>query len=345
MKVGYELELLAPIGLTRHSVAQAFAQKLQLQMKPCFHRESEFWPGDQSTPFYCLTKGFELSNQDKWHFRFINDMTIRHSLDPAVQESPEWYHLLTDDIRFIDLINIHCHAGDHADQILKPIANLYKTDVHSENGIYSVTGQKSKLICGAHTRMADRNRICEIVTAPITENHQDKLDEIVTLAASLGCVVPREGAFHIHFDGTAFANTATLLRFIRYCHVWSGVLKMLIPPNPYCTRLADYSPEILQYAFNTENEKKSFDQTVIELKSLAPTKYCDFNFTNILTGNPDKFTVEVRVIPMMLDAAALGGASDLYMSFMNFICTTDIEYPMQKLEPTQAHAAQLLELI
>ncbi len=344
MKAGYELELLAPIGSTRYSIAYHFSQKYNLNLKTCFHRESEIWPGSNNgIAYYCLTKGFELWNNQSWQFRFINDMTIRHSLDASVPESNEWYHILTDDIRFIDLIQNQCDSSSATSEILKPISKLYKVEQQIKDRIYSVVGKKSKLICGAHSQMADRNRICEIVTAPITENHQQRLEEIIDLANSMGCIVPQEGAFHIHFDGTDFANSKTLLRMIRYFYVWTDVLKAMIPPNPYCTRLGEYSKAILDYAFDLANETKPFSDVVSELKMLAPTKYCDFNFNNILIGDPDKFTVEVRVIPMLLDSAALVAANDLYMSFLEFIKTTNHQYSQQKFLATEQNMSMLID--
>ena len=259
MKVGYELELLTPVGLTRKSIAEAFAKKYALKLKSNFHRESELWPGSQNkTSYYCLTKCFELWNSNHWSFRFVNDMTIQESLIVNTPESEDWYHILSDDIRLIDLILQNCNSDSKTSEILKPIADFYKTEVKSHDNIYSVTGKKSKLICGAHSRMTDRNRICEIITAPIADDYQAQLAEIVELAKTTGCAVPVEGAFHIHFDGLAFANSKTLLKMIRYFYIWSDVLKSIIPPNPNCKRLGEYSQEIVDYAFDLANENKSF---------------------------------------------------------------------------------------
>ena len=346
MKAGYELELLCPPGLTRLSVAQAIASKFKLALVPCFHRESELWPGaDNATPYYCLTKGFELFEKNQWQFRVVNDMTVKDSIDLAVTESPEWFHVLTDDIRFIDLIRRHCNAGEPCASILSPIARLFNSEVKLSDGIYSVTGLDSKLVCGAHSKATDRNRICEIVTAPITENHHEKLSEILQIATSMGCVVPKEGAFHIHFDGEPHANSSGLLRVIRYFYVWSDVLKALIPPNPHCTRLGEYSAEIVDYSFNRDNALKDFARVKSDLKALSPTKYCDFNFTNILIGNLNKFTIEVRVIPMLLDSAALSAASDLYSSFMNFISTSNVGYKKQKLKANAKNIKNLFKAL
>lgn len=346
MKLGYEIELLAPLGQTRESIAESFAKKFQLNMKACFHRESEHLPGIQDlAPYYCLTKGFELYNSSGWQLRFINDMTIRESIDKSAPDLPQWFHILTDDIRFIDLILCHCDPTSKVDQILLPIAKIYNSQINNADGIYSVSGNASKLICAAHSQMTDRNRICEIVTSPITDGHHLKLEEIIEQALSIGCIVPKEAAFHIHFDGLAFANTTSLLRLIRYFYIWSDVLKKIIPPNPNCTRLGDYNSQIIDYAFNPLNEKKVFEQTVSDLKQLSPTKYCDFNFNNILIGNPDKFTIEVRAIPMILNAAAMNAASDLYISFINFISTSDFTYSPLKKEPTSENVTELLQLL
>ena len=346
MKVGYELELLAPFGKNRRDLADHLVGSLGDSIQPIFHRESEYWPGaNDSKPYFCLTKGFEILRAGQPTLKVINDMTIELGLDPNVPQQGDWYHILADDIRLIELIKKQCDPAQPTDKILEPIASLFGLEVQHSQKVWAVIKPGMAPICGTHSYMTDRHRICEVVTSPIETNHHQALTTLLDSCKEFGCTLPVEAAFHMHFDGEAFSNSSSLLRFIRYCHVWGDVLKAIIPPNPNCKRLGGYSNSVIDYAFDLQNEQKTFDQVKMELKELKPVKYCDFNFNNILIGDPQKLTVEVRVIPMIMDSAALCAANDLYQGFIRFILESDHSYEKQKKQPTQDEIQSLLSLV
>ena len=84
---------------------------------------------------------------------------------------------------------------------------------------------------------------------------------------------------------------------------------------------------------------------IIDLKALGPTKYCNFNFNNILIGDPSKFTIEVRVIPMILDEQALFASHELYMGFLNYMLNSNINFEKKKNLATSENINNLLSFL
>lgn len=349
MKCGYELELLAPAGETRYTIATYLAKHYSCQVTPFFHRESDLWPKSlHSKPFYCLTRGFRLEKDGSWQFKVVNDMTIGKQIDLEKSIEEDWYHLLSDDIRLIDLMHSHCDPNAKTPVILLPIAKLFRTTIQKNNDIFQVIGPRSSLICASHRFFGDRNRICELVTAPIHNNHKETLQKVLALMIQKGCTIPEEAAFHIHFDAIDFYTPPLLLRLIRYFHVWSNILKALIPPNPNCTRIGAYAATVIDYAFDKKNQSLSWSQTTDSLKKLGAQKYCDFNFVNVLNvakDNPQKRTIEIRTIPMTFDADALVAATGLFSGFLDFIKSTDHDYANEALPVTAENIHLLLDQI
>jgi hypothetical protein len=327
MKCGFELELIAPDGESRASIAAHLAEVHSCTVGSYFHRESDLWPGDPaSKSFHCLTRAFLLENDAGWQLKVANDMTIGRQIDLETSVSGDWYHILSDDIRIVDLIHTHCNAVDKTEEVLLPMAGLFGTQLQREDDIIKVVGPRSSLVCAAHARFSDRSRICEIITAPITRGHRQRLVSIIGATREMGCQIPLEAAFHIHFDGADFLDTRPFLRLIRYFHAWSGILRALIPPNPNCIRLGGYEDCVVEYAFDRDNDRRSWAETVASMKKLRAVKYCDFNFVNLLSARPEKTTVEIRTIPMTFDVDALLAATELFHGFLQFVRTTDLEY-------------------
>ena len=342
MKCGYELELLAPIGETRHSIASHLAQYYSCQPVPIFHRESDYRPHHiHSASFYCLTRGFYLERPSGFWLKVVNDMTISNQINLDNDEETDWYHLLADDIRLVDLIISHCDPGAGPKEILDPIASLFRTSVEKNGSLYQVAGPRSSLVCFAHHLFKDRNRICEIVTAPITTLHREILLDLTTKVQEKGCIIPTEAAFHIHYDATDFCSPALLLRLIRYFHVWSQTIKRIVPPNPHCRRLGAYADDVVNYAFARSNEDKPWEEVVASLKSAGATKFCDFNFVNILNGHPTKMTFEVRITPMTFNVDALVAATDFFHQFLQSVKNTNHDYD-QAIFPGEPQDIQLL---
>jgi len=327
MKCGYELELLAPLGETRHSIAHHLGKNYSCQPLAIFHRESDYNPYYiHGKSFYCLTRGFRLESPSGFWLKVVNDMTISTQIDLENDDETDWFHLLADDIRLIDLIVSHCDPGASPQQVLTPIAELFQTTVDKKDTLYQVSGPSGSLVCLAHHHFKDRNRICEIVTAPIETSHREVLYNIIHQVQEKGCTIPTEAAFHIHFDATDFCSSDRLLRLIRYFHVWSEIIKTLVPPNPHCQRLGPYTDEVVRYAFDRANDNKPWDEVVAALKGAGATKFCDFNFANILNGDPNKMTIEVRIIPMTFNVDALVAATVFFNQFLQSVIHTDYDH-------------------
>ena len=321
----------------------AFSMHLGGKVSPIFHRDSDYRPGGDATKaYYCLTRGFVLDSPSGLTLSFVNDMTISTELDLGDETETDWFHVLSDDSRLLELVRHHCDPSQSPDGILAPLAALFHTEIQQQGRLFRVIDNQGSLIALSHSFFCDRKRICELVTSPLCSNHKGVLEMLVQEALRAGCTVPAEAAFHIHFEGATLCSTSHILRLIRCFFIWGPTLKRILPPNPHCRRLGDYPQGVIEYAFERANETCSWEETKTALKDLGLNKYCDFNLVNLLRGDNTKLTVEIRAIPMILDADALFGATQFYFGVLQlFGCMKDYEC-MQSLPPTDENIRELL---
>ena len=145
----------------------------------------------------------------------------------------------------------------------------------------------------------ERERPCEIVTPPLTENHAVALEELLATARDLGFTVPQEAAVHLHFDGAPFRDPHTLASVIRLFAHWREPLRELLGTNERCRRLAALPAELVAVADGTPTRDA--------LRQAATrgglTKFFDVNLTQLLRDDPVRDTLEIRILP----GAILGG--------------------------------------
>ncbi|MEM6403252.1 MAG: hypothetical protein AAF757_23985 [Cyanobacteria bacterium P01_D01_bin.116] len=133
-KIGCEIELLAPKGLSRKDLAESIAQANNGTVHRIFYPQSEpsHVPG---TPlFHNLTLGFEIiDRQGNLIAKCVDDLTLQNDLDKSYPPKPGWYRIVSDDTRFLQLINCQTKAEQSKSEVLHPIADLFGTSV--EEGV------------------------------------------------------------------------------------------------------------------------------------------------------------------------------------------------------------------
>ena len=104
-KVGVELELLAPPGLSRLDLAQAYARTIGGRVEPFFHPQSEPSLADGVSVFENLTLGFRVKDlTGQWVASFVDDLTLQRDLNRQAPPLQNWFCIVSDDKRSLNLI-------------------------------------------------------------------------------------------------------------------------------------------------------------------------------------------------------------------------------------------------
>ena len=324
-KVGYEIELLSPRGSTRKHLADAIASHYEGSTKRVFSRQSEPSKVPGKPTFESLCLGYEVYNShNELIVTCVDDLTIRKELNPQALSMPGWYRIVSDDPRFLHLITKQCDATDDLEQVMKPLADLFKSDVvKGQANMIRVEDSESLPIAIAAPLLGERERPCEVVTAPLVEDHYIILETILTIAKELEFTLPFEGATHIHFDGQPFCDTKTFVATINLLEQGREIIKASLHCNPNCLRLGPWPDSLLALVKTPVFQSLSWQQARDQLKPLKLSKYCDFNLLNLVSESKSKHTIEIRVLPASLSAKEIIDATRAFECLFQLAQTHD----------------------
>ena len=341
-KVGFEIELLAPRGLSRRDLAIEVASgQAGARIAPAFLPQAEFSLVEGAPIFENLTLAYDALNVDgSLIARFGDDLTLIDGLDRNASPKPGWYRIIGDDARFLRLIMRHADPGASLNKVLEPAAKLFGVELqHLENDVVRLADSYDSPIVMAATLPGERERPCEIITPPIEEDHAARLDELLEPARKLGFTVPNEAALHIHFDATGLCNAKTFANVVHLFGTYGEALKQLVGTNPNCRRLGGW-PEILhQLVSHPEFVELTWEEIREELEEIKLTKFVDFNLANMVHARPDKHTFEVRILPVSMEAEPIMQAAALLEAMLNYA----VDQPMIKPEKLPGSLSELIE--
>ena len=301
-RIGFEIELMAPPGVSRRTLAEHLAGRCGGSARPVWHHDSEpsLVPG--LGRFLHLTRGFEVHRRDGTPLcSLVDDVTLRDGLDRNAPAIPGWHRILTDDARLLRLLAAHCDPGAPLREVLDPAARLWGVTTERHGAIHRLNDPAGTTIALASPAGGERERPCEIVTPPLSENHHAALSELLGAARELGFSVPHEAAVHLHLDGGPFREPAALANLVRLFAYWREPLRLLLATNPACRRLAPLPAPLVDAVAGTP--------TTAELRRAAAagqiSKFFDVNLTQLLTDTPLRDTVEIRILPGSIDAGEI----------------------------------------
>ncbi len=301
-RTGFEIELMAPPGRSRQSLAERLAAGCGGQVRPVWHHDSEpsLVPG--LGRFLHLTRGFEVHRADDTLLcTLVDDITLVAGLDPQAAAPPGWFRILSDDSRLLRLLAAHSDPGGDLDKALDATARLWGTAVQRIGDVYRLDDTAHATIALATPHGGERERPCEIVTPPLVGNHRAALDELLGPARELGFTVPLEAAVHVHLDGGPFRQAHALANVVRLFAYWREALRAVLRTNPACRRLAPLPEPLVAAVAGIP----SSDDLREAAKESRLTKFFDVNLTQVLTDTPLRDTVEVRILPGMIDTEDL----------------------------------------
>ena len=317
-RLGVEIELLAPPGKSRQDLALAIASAHGGSVRRFFHPQSEPSLVAGTPVFHNLTLGFEVLNADgNWVASCVDDLTLQDDLARDTPPRPGWYRVISDDERLLRLIQQQADAQQPGERVLDPIAQLFGTQAcPGPGGMVRVNDRAGASVAIAAPLPGERERPCELITAPLQERHQEQLEELLTLARSMGFVAPAEGATHLHFDATSLQSAGAMANLIQILWTFGAPLKQLMGTNPRCRRLGTWPPELLETVTGADFRRLPWDEAQAQLQAVKLTKFCDFNLVNCLHNVPDRNTIEVRVLPVWLESQPILEAASLLVAIL-----------------------------
>ncbi len=317
-QIGVEIELLAPLGSSRYDLAIAIARQQGGTVRSCFHPQSEPSKVPGAPVFENLTLGFEaLDQQGGLLARCVDDLTLQKDLNKQQRPQQGWYRIVSDDMRLLRLIMHHTDAHAPLAKVLEPAAQLFRSTLaHHPDGMVRLSDDLGASIAIAAPLPGERERPCELITPPIATDHYQRLDNLLTLARKLGFYAPLEGATHIHFDAKDLCSAPVLANLISLLQIHGAALRQLVGTNSNCTRLGDWPIALYDAVHDPAFVHLSWDEVVAGLAPLKLSKYCDFNLLNLLQGQVDKNTFEVRILPVWLEAESIVRVAGLFAAIL-----------------------------
>jgi hypothetical protein len=339
-RTGFEIELMAPAGLSRRTLAVELAGRCGGRIHPVWHSDSEpsLVPG--LGRFLHLTQGFEVRRADgSLLCTLVDDITLLAGLDPRAAPPPGWWRVLSDDPRLLRLLARHSDPGGTLGAALDATAQLWGSVVQRIGDIYRLDDPGGVTIALAAPQGGERERPCEIITPPLPGDHRAALEELLGPARELGFTVPVEAAVHLHVDGGPFRPAHALGNLVRLFAHWREPLRTLLGTNPACRRLAPL-PEVLVAAADggasAEELRKAADEGRL-------TKYFDVNLTQVIAEEPPvRDTVEIRILPGGIDAGPILDRAGLVELLLDR-CERPTPFPDPPADPVAAVEALLEE--
>jgi hypothetical protein len=323
-KTGFEIELIAPIGKSREDLARTLARKHQGSVQRFFHPQSEPSKVPGRPTFENLTLAFHWLDADGQNIAsFVDDLTLQADFNKQRAPKPGWYRIIADDARLLRLVIRHCGAALSAEDVLKPLTELFGTELlPHESGMYRAVDDRGVSVAICAPLPGERERPCEIVTAPMITGHHEKLSLLLDEAKAQNFAVPVEGATHVHFDATALCSAPVIAKLVSTFSRFGAELKQLVGVNADCVRLGSWPASLLEMTDSEKFQALCWPEAREAMAALSLSKYCDYNLLNIATDNKLKHTFEVRVLPATLNANQILRATSLFEAVLAWCCTT-----------------------
>ncbi|MGK7889191.1 MAG: amidoligase family protein [Leptolyngbyaceae cyanobacterium] len=301
-RIGIEIELMAPRGRSRQTLAEAIAHSIHGTTHRLFHPQSEPSPIPGTPILENLTLGFAVRDtQGQTVVTCVDDLTLQADCDRTHPPQPGWYRIVSDDVRLLRLIQRHCHPNAPLEQVLDPMGILCGvTPERGPNGMVRLADTVGPPIAIAVPLPGERERPCELITAPLALDDLSKLGDYLAIARQLNFFAPKEGATHLHFDAAPLHHPPTFRNLVHLLWIYGPALKHQLQTNPYCQRLGPWPEELLTVVQAPDWNDLSWPEARARLSSLPFTKYCDFNLKNLILDQPLVHTFEVRVLPVWL---------------------------------------------
>jgi hypothetical protein len=268
--------------------------------------------------FHNLTLGYRVvDSRGDWVASCVDDLTLQADLVREAPPQPNWYRVLSDDQRLLRLVELQTDPEQPLEEVLDPIAKLFgTTPTAGPQGMLRVNDLSGASVAIAAPLPGQRERPCELITAPMDRGHKGSLDRLLGLARDLGFTAPIEGATHLHFDATRLQSAAAMANLVGLLWNFGDALKKAVGTNPHCLRLGAWPKALLETVSQADFRSLRWPAAQSRLRAAKLTKYCDFNLLNCLHGSSDRCTIEVRILPVCLESGPLLEVATLFEAIL-----------------------------
>jgi hypothetical protein len=307
-RVGLEVELLGPAGVTRDVVASGIAARVGGSVRRVFEHCTEPPTGRSSRRvWHHLSRGVEVVDAGGGLVcRIVDDVTITTGL--RTKPSPVGdYRIVGDDKRIVRLIGRLASPTASIDDVLAPAAAVFGGSIEPkpDGRRVRLADADGTFLATAMLQTADRERVCEIVTPVIAADHRAALERLLEPARTAGCVVPVEAAVHVHFDGDVFRHAGRFARLVELFTTRRDELRRAFDTNPRCRLLGPLPDELVAYVRSQGFDQLPWAEVDAAIRTMPLSKYCDVNLRNLRDRPRGKDTVEVRILAGSIDAGAI----------------------------------------
>ncbi len=200
---------------------------------------------------------------------------------------------------------------------MQQIARLFGTVPEcGAGGMIRVNDEAGVSIAIAAPLPGERDRACELITAPLVTDHAERLESFLSLARSLQFTAPLEGATHLHFDATALQSAPAIANLVNLLWTYGDILKQLMGTNPHCQRLGRWPNLLLETVSALGFRELDWEAAQANLLAVNLTKYCDFNLVNCIQNISNKNTIEIRILPVHLQSQPIINAAALFAAIL-----------------------------
>ncbi len=296
LRVGLELELIAPPGLTRFDFAERLARQVKGQLRYRLHYTGEGHL-DSGRPNCALSLAARVLDADgRWLVDVVDDVTI--GVKPS--RASTWVGR-TDDVRLALLAEAVSESEEpNPLKVLRQFARRTATTWVSEGTLADAVGHPLVVLDRSD---AARHRVCEVVTRPLVAAERDRVvTQILAVARALKFRVPEAAAMHAHFDARAFRRVEPLRQLITRFSERREAIWRALQPNRRCTKLGPLPELVQRVAREATQVDLSFEAFSAALVMAGATKYCDLNLLGVIERRPRHPTLELRCLPVDFSA-------------------------------------------
>jgi hypothetical protein len=300
--IGIEWELIAPKGKNRLDLAQKVKDRVSGQINPFFIKQQEPNVKNRKEVFHNLTQGFKVSDAEgDWVCSMVDDITLQGNFDKSKASAENWYRIISNDSRLLRLCQNICLASAPRNEVLEPLAKLYNSKVEPFHNLLRVCDMDGQAIAAAAPYPGERERACELITAPLKENQWDSICLLLSDAEQLNFHCGKESATHFHFDGEEFMNVVSISRLIQFFAKHRNCLMKHFGTNPENVRIAPQPKELVKLTGERSFQELTWEEASEGMIHAGAHKYCDLNIVNLLSARSQAKTVEFRIIGSTID--------------------------------------------
>lgn len=289
-------------------MAFAIATQVGGTVRDDWHLDSETAALEQRSFFHHITPAFDVVDADGCLVaRLVDDITIRTDLDAERRSAGDWRRVVSDDPRFLRMLSSAIEPVGPADANHQVVAERFALELEHNDAATRLSDSSGASVAMIAGMPGERERVCEIISPPLTSELSGWVTNVTGAAAALEFVVPTEAAIHLHYDAAPFRSLDVFRRLVWAFTDTTEAVHQSFGTNPNCRRLGALPPALVETIDDLPDDT-SWPDVVTTLSTIEGiTKYADVNLTALLAAIPKEWkdTVEFRFLPGSIDAAEI----------------------------------------